>query len=112
MELKESRKVDPFIVYAIAAAEQASAMPAGKPASREDQVATGVLIGSGIGAFGIEEAAIILRERGPLASAVLHSGRSSIRPPARCRSATACARTAPWSRPAPPAPTPSATLRV
>src|ERR1700737_3055186 len=66
MEPKESRKVDPFIVYAIAAAEQALSDAGWKPASREDQVATGVLIGSGIGGLqGIEEAAIILRERGP-----------------------------------------------
>ncbi len=49
MEPKESRKVDPFIVYAIAAAEQALTDADWKPSSREDQVATGVLIGSGIG---------------------------------------------------------------
>jgi 3-oxoacyl-[acyl-carrier-protein] synthase II len=66
MEPKESRKVDPFIVYAIAAAEQALTDAGWKPVSREDQIATGVLIGSGIGGLqGIEDAAIILRERGP-----------------------------------------------
>jgi 3-oxoacyl-[acyl-carrier-protein] synthase II len=66
MEPKESRKVDPFIVYAIAAAEQALTDADWKPTAREDQVATGVLIGSGIGGLqGIEESAIILRERGP-----------------------------------------------
>ena len=66
MEPKESRKVDPFIVYAVAAAEQALTDAGWKPASQADQVATGVLIGSGIGGLqGIEEAAIILRERGP-----------------------------------------------
>jgi 3-oxoacyl-[acyl-carrier-protein] synthase II len=66
MEPKESRKVDPFIVYAVAAAEQALSDAGWKPVAREDQIATGVLIGSGIGGLqGIEEAAIILRERGP-----------------------------------------------
>ena len=41
-------------------------MPAGIPQTDEDQIATGVLIGSGIGGLqGIEEAAITLRDRGP-----------------------------------------------
>jgi 3-oxoacyl-[acyl-carrier-protein] synthase II len=66
MEPKESRKVDPFIVYAVAAADQALADAGWKPVSHEDQVATGVLIGSGIGGLqGIEEAALTLRDRGP-----------------------------------------------
>ena len=66
MEPKESRKVDPFIVYAVAAAEEALADAGWHPVSDADQVATGVLIGSGIGGLqGIEEAAITLRDRGP-----------------------------------------------
>ena len=66
MEPKESRKVDPFIVYAVAAAEEALADAGWHPLSDADQVATGVLIGSGIGGLqGIEEAAITLRDRGP-----------------------------------------------
>src|SRR4030095_8682688 len=45
MERKEQRKVDPFIVYAMAAATQALADAGWKPTSYEDQCATGVLIG-------------------------------------------------------------------
>ena len=66
MEPKESRKVDQFIVYAIAAADQALADAGWHPQAYEDQIATGVLIGSGIGGLeGIEEAAHTLRDRGP-----------------------------------------------
>jgi 3-oxoacyl-[acyl-carrier-protein] synthase II len=66
MEPKESRKVDPFIVYAVAAAEQALEDSGWQPESYEDRCATGVLIGSGIGGLqGIDEAAITLRDRGP-----------------------------------------------
>jgi 3-oxoacyl-[acyl-carrier-protein] synthase II len=66
MEPKESRKVDEFIVYAVAAADQALADAGWHPESYEDQCATGVLIGSGIGGLiGIEEAALTLRDRGP-----------------------------------------------
>lgn len=66
MEAKESRKVDDFIVYAMAAADQALEDAGWAPETYEDQVATGVLIGSGIGGLqGIEEAAMTLRDRGP-----------------------------------------------
>jgi 3-oxoacyl-[acyl-carrier-protein] synthase II len=66
MEPRESRKVDEFIIYAIAAADQALADAGWAPESREDQIATGVLIGSGIGGIGgIYDAAITLKERGP-----------------------------------------------
>jgi 3-oxoacyl-[acyl-carrier-protein] synthase II len=66
MEPKDSRKVDPFIVYAVAAADQALEDAGWKPVTQEDQVATGVLIGSGIGGLqGIDEASITLRDRGP-----------------------------------------------
>jgi 3-oxoacyl-[acyl-carrier-protein] synthase II len=66
MEAKESRKVDNFIVYAVAAADQAIKDSGWKPETPEDQNASGVLIGSGIGGLeGIEEAAITLRDRGP-----------------------------------------------
>jgi 3-oxoacyl-[acyl-carrier-protein] synthase II len=66
MEPKESRKVDAFIVYAIAAAEQALDDAGWHPEAYDDQTATGVLIGSGIGGLeGIEEAALLLRDRGP-----------------------------------------------
>jgi 3-oxoacyl-[acyl-carrier-protein] synthase II len=66
LEPKEIRKVDPFIVYAIAAADEALEDAGWHPQSKEDQVATGVLIGSGIGGLeGIEDAAHTLRDRGP-----------------------------------------------
>ena len=66
MEPKEQRKVDPFIVYAMAAAGQALQDAGWKPTSYEDQCATGVLIGSGIGGIGgIYEASATLIERGP-----------------------------------------------
>src|SRR3712207_3229360 len=49
MEPKEQRKVDEFIVYAMAAAKQALEDSGWKPTTYEDQCASGVLIGSGIG---------------------------------------------------------------
>ncbi|MDA4806025.1 beta-ketoacyl-ACP synthase II, partial [Enterobacter hormaechei] len=66
MEPKEQRKVDPFIIYAMAAADQALADAKWAPESDEDQIATGVLIGSGIGGLeGIVEAGYTLRDKGP-----------------------------------------------
>jgi len=66
MEPKEIRKVDPFIVYATAAADEALEDAGWHPETKDDQVATGVLIGSGIGGLeGIEDAAHVLRDRGP-----------------------------------------------
>jgi 3-oxoacyl-[acyl-carrier-protein] synthase II len=66
MDPKDQRKVDPFIVYAVAAAKQALADAGWKPETHEDQVATGVLIGSGIGGIGgIYDASVTLYEKGP-----------------------------------------------
>src|SRR3712207_5057877 len=66
MEPKEQRKVDPFIVYAMAAAKQALDDADWHPTSYEDQCASGVLIGSGIGGIGgIYDASVTLLERGP-----------------------------------------------
>lgn len=66
MEPKEQRKVDDFIVFAMAAATQALRDADWKPESYEDQIATGVAIGSGIGGLGgIYDASILLKERGP-----------------------------------------------
>ncbi|MET7246216.1 beta-ketoacyl-ACP synthase II [Methylobacterium sp. EM32] len=66
MEAKEQRKVDPFIVYAMAAAGQALDDADWHPTSHEDQCATGVLIGSGIGGIGgIYDASVTLYEKGP-----------------------------------------------
>ncbi|WP_134498321.1 beta-ketoacyl-ACP synthase II [Microvirga pakistanensis] len=66
MEPKEQRKVDPFIVYAMAASTQALRDAGWAPKTYEEQCATGVLIGSGIGGIGgIYEASATLIERGP-----------------------------------------------
>ena len=66
MEPKEQRKVDDFIVFAMAAAKQALEDARWKPETYEDQIATGVAIGSGIGGLGgIYEASLLLKERGP-----------------------------------------------
>lgn len=63
---KDQRKVDPFIVYALTAAKQALDDADWHPASHEDQCATGVIIGSGIGGIdGIYSAAVTLFEKGP-----------------------------------------------
>lgn len=66
MEPKEQRKVDDFILYAVSAATQALNDAGWKPTSYEDQIETGVLIGSGIGGLGgIAETAVTLHEKGP-----------------------------------------------
>lgn len=66
MDPKEQRKVDPFIVYAVGAADQALDDANWHPQSDEDQIRTGVLIGSGIGGIeGIVEAGYTLRDKGP-----------------------------------------------
>ncbi|MCB1385312.1 MAG: beta-ketoacyl-ACP synthase II [Nitratireductor sp.] len=66
MEPKEQRKVDDFIIYAVAAADQALADADWHPRTDEDQYRTGTLIGSGIGGLqGIAETALLLHERGP-----------------------------------------------
>ena len=66
MEPKEQRKVDHFIVYAVAAAAEALNDADWHPQTEEDQAASGVLIGSGIGGLEtIERTAIILHEKGP-----------------------------------------------
>ncbi|WP_062212161.1 beta-ketoacyl-ACP synthase II [Aureimonas sp. AU12] len=66
MEPKEQRKVDDFIIFAVAAAAEALDDADWHPESYEDQCATGVLIGSGIGGLqGIERNALILAEKGP-----------------------------------------------
>ncbi len=66
MEPKEQRKVDEFIVFAMAAAEQAIADAGWKPQTEEEKARSGVLIGSGIGGLqGIEQGALTLHEKGP-----------------------------------------------
>ena len=66
MEPKEQRKVDPFIVYSMAASDMALDDADWHPTDAEDQFRTGVLIGSGIGGLqGIEQTSLLLAERGP-----------------------------------------------
>src|SRR5271166_5095619 len=66
MEPKEQRKVDDFILYAMGAAKQALDDADWHPSNYEDQITSGVLIGSGIGGIeGIAETALLLRDRGP-----------------------------------------------
>ena len=66
MDVKDQRKVDPFIIYAMAAAKQAIDEAGVEPKTKEDAERIGVLIGSGIGGLGgIYETSIILHEKGP-----------------------------------------------
>src|SRR3989454_2216331 len=66
MEPKEQRKVDDFIIFAMGAARQALDDAGWKPSTYEEQIRTGVMIGSGIGGLtGIAETAMVLKERGP-----------------------------------------------
>jgi len=66
MEPKDQRKVDDFIIFAMAAAKQALDDANWHPETEEDKCATGTMIGSGIGGLsGIADTAILLKERGP-----------------------------------------------
>ncbi len=66
MEPKEQRKVDDFIIFGVAAAAQALKDAGWAPKTYQDQIETGVMIGSGIGGLGgICETAVILHEKGP-----------------------------------------------
>jgi len=66
MAPKEQRKVDPFIIYGVAAATQALNDADWHPSTPDEQNTTGVLIGSGIGGLqGIEQTSHVLRDRGP-----------------------------------------------
>jgi 3-oxoacyl-[acyl-carrier-protein] synthase II len=66
VDAKEQRRMDDFIIYGLAAATQAVTDSGWKPATEEERCRTGVLIGSGIGGLtGIEEASILVHEKGP-----------------------------------------------
>jgi 3-oxoacyl-[acyl-carrier-protein] synthase II len=66
MDPKDQRKVEEFIVFAMCAAKQALDDADWHPTSYEDQIATGTMIGSGIGGIeSIAETAVLLKERGP-----------------------------------------------
>ncbi|MEN5230864.1 beta-ketoacyl-ACP synthase II [Brevundimonas naejangsanensis] len=89
MSAKDRKRVDDFIVYAIAAADEALADANWKPETEDDKEATGVMVGSGIGGLGpIADTAIVLKEQGvrrvspffiPSALINLASGQISIR---------------------------------
>ncbi|WP_296424131.1 beta-ketoacyl-ACP synthase II [Yoonia sp.] len=66
MEPKEQRKVDTFILFGMAAAQQAIEDSGWMPTERADQERTGVLMGSGIGGLNsIANTAIMMKEKGP-----------------------------------------------
>ena len=66
LEPKELRKIGDFILYGIAAADEALKDSGWEPKSEAERCATGVMIGSGIGGIdGIAEQALVLQERGP-----------------------------------------------
>ncbi|MEZ5902556.1 MAG: beta-ketoacyl-ACP synthase II [Alphaproteobacteria bacterium] len=63
---KDQKKMDPFIVYGMAAAEEAIADSGWVPANDEQRERTGVLVGAGIGGLStMYDSAVTLLERGP-----------------------------------------------
>jgi len=65
MEPKERRKVDHFILYGLAAAQQAVTDAGWAPQDDESRARTGVMIGSGIGGLrSIEETTNLIRDKG------------------------------------------------
>jgi 3-oxoacyl-[acyl-carrier-protein] synthase II len=63
---KDQRKMDGFIVFALAAAAQAVEDAGWTPQAEEARERTGVIIGSGIGGLpGITDGALTIHERGP-----------------------------------------------
>jgi 3-oxoacyl-[acyl-carrier-protein] synthase II len=66
MSGKDQRKVDTFILFAMAAAVQALEDAGWAPEDEAERERTGVIIGSGIGGLAtIAETSIILKEKGP-----------------------------------------------
>jgi 3-oxoacyl-[acyl-carrier-protein] synthase II len=66
VDSKEQRRIDDFILFGLAAAQQAVTDSGWEPKTEEDRNRTGTMIGSGIGGLpGIEDAAILVHEKGP-----------------------------------------------
>jgi 3-oxoacyl-[acyl-carrier-protein] synthase II len=66
MSSKDRRRMDDFILYAIAAADEAVKDSGWEPSNEYDRERTGVIIGSGIGGLSaIADTAIELQEKGP-----------------------------------------------
>lgn len=65
MQPKERRKVGDFILYGVAAAQQAVEDADWMPEDEESRVRTGVMMGSGIGGLSsIEETTLVIRDKG------------------------------------------------
>ncbi len=66
MEPKDQRKVDDFIIFGMAAAQQAVEDSGWVPQTDQDRFRTGVLAGSGIGGLNsIAQTAVMMKEKGP-----------------------------------------------
>jgi len=66
LSAKEQRRIDEFILYGIAAADEALEDLGWKPETEEEKERSGVMIGSGIGGLeSIYDTAITLHEHGP-----------------------------------------------
>ena len=66
MSLRDQRRVDDFILYAMAAADEAVRDSGWHPQTEEDKQRSGVIIGSGIGGLNsIAETALELEAKGP-----------------------------------------------
>jgi len=66
MSAKDRKRVDDFILYGIAAADEALADAGWHPETDEDKERTGVMMGSGIGGLGpIADTSLELQEKGP-----------------------------------------------
>ncbi|MGH1367326.1 MAG: beta-ketoacyl-ACP synthase II [Maritimibacter sp.] len=66
MEKREQRRVDDFILYGVAAAQQAVEDSGWMPEDEESRERTGVMIGSGIGGLNsIADTALLIADKGP-----------------------------------------------
>ena len=66
LEPKEQRKIDDFILFGLAAAQQAVQDSGWMPQADSDRERTGVMIGSGIGGLQtIAETALLIHQKGP-----------------------------------------------
>ena len=66
LEPREQRKIDEFILYAIAAADMALKDSGWSAQTESDRTRSGVMVGSGIGGLSsIASTALLLKERGP-----------------------------------------------
>ena len=86
MSAKDRRRVDDFILYAMAAADEAVRDSGWAPATEEERERTGVNIGAGIGGLStIADTAVELHEKGPrrvspffIPSALIKIGRAHV----------------------------------